>query len=86
MTGLVPRLRVGAWRRRAVTPRIGLSRNVLCPAPPCPRPKYRAWPLPSQPRAGGGRCLLWKASSGPVPGSARKRGGGILTIQVEPDL
>lgn len=29
--------------------RITLSRNVFCPAPPKPRLKYRAWPLPSLP-------------------------------------
>lgn len=39
--------------------------------------------------AGGGRsghCQLWKAGSRPIPGSATRRDGGILLVQVEPDL
>lgn len=63
------------------------------PESDCPE-MSSALPRPSRGQnTGPGRSLLrargaglWKASSRPVPGSATRRDGGILPIQVEPDL
>ena len=86
-TGQVPRLRLGGLEEACGPSQNRTVQKCLLPCPALAQAKIPGLAAPFS--AGGGRrghCQLWKAGSRPIPGSATRRDGGILLVQIEPDL
>lgn len=82
VTGQVPRLRLRGLEEACGPSQDRTVQKCLLPCPALAQAKIPGLAAPFS--AGGGRG--GRASSRPVPGSATRRDGGILPIQVEPDL